>query len=82
MIPAQVQGSASNATLAQWLTASEAAAYLRVDSRTLLRWTREGKVLGFALSGTARRVWRFRHCDLDAILLGPAVPLTKGEMIQ
>lgn len=63
-----------------WLTAAEAAQYLRVDPRTLLRWTREGKVRGFALSGTARRVWRFRREDLDATLTGPAVRQTKGEI--
>jgi excisionase family DNA binding protein len=77
----QVYDSAST-TLAQWLTANEAAAYLRVDSRTLLRWAREGKVRGFTLSGATRHVWRFRHADLDATLAGPAVPLTKGETIQ
>jgi excisionase family DNA binding protein len=79
----QAFDSANPAPLAQqWLTASEAAAYLRVDSRTLLRWAREGKVLGFQLSGTTRHVWRFRHVDLDATLTGPAVPQPKGEMIQ
>jgi len=77
----QVYDRASTAPLAQWLTANEAAAYLRVDSRTLLRWAREGKVLGFQLSGTTRHVWRFRHVDLDAILLGPAVPQTE-RMVQ
>jgi excisionase family DNA binding protein len=56
-----------------WLTASEAAAYLKVEPRTLLLWTRQGKVTGYALSGTQRRVWRFRAIDLDAMLLTPAV---------
>jgi len=77
----QACDSASPATLAQWLTASEAAAYLRVEPRTLLLWARQGKVLGFKLSGTSRHVWRFRHADLDAILLGPAVPPTE-RMVQ
>lgn len=64
-----------------WLNASEAAQYLRVKPRTLLRWTSAGKVPGFALSGSVRRVWRFRREDLDARLAGPAVPQTE-RMVQ
>ena len=56
-----------------WLTASEAAAYLRVKERTLLLWVRQGKVKAFALSGTKRHIWRFRQADLDAALLESAV---------
>ena len=56
-----------------WLTASEAAAYLRVKVRTLLLWVRQGKVKAFALSGTKRHVWRFRQADLDAALLESSV---------
>lgn len=52
-----------------WLTAAEAAQYLRVKPRSLLLWTRQGKVTGYALSGTRRRVWRFRRADLDTALL-------------
>ena len=37
-----------------WLTASEAARYLKVKLRTLLLWMRQGKVKGFALSGAKR----------------------------
>ena len=58
---------------AEWLTAVEAAQYLKVKARTLLLWVRQGKVKAFALSGTKRRVWRFRHSDLDAALLDSAV---------
>lgn len=54
---------------AEWLTAGEAAQYLKVKVRTLLLWVRQGKVKAFALSGTKRRVWRFRRQDLDAALL-------------
>jgi excisionase family DNA binding protein len=53
----------------EWLTAGEAAQYLKVKVRTLLLWVRQGKVKAFALSGTKRRVWRFRRQDLDAALL-------------
>ena len=62
-----------------WLTAREAAQYLSVEPRTVLVWARQGKVRGFKLSGTKRHVWRFRHSDLDAMLIAPSVALrTKG----
>ena len=58
-----------------WLTPAEAARYLRVKGRTLLLWARKGKVKAFALSGTSRKVWRFRKADLDAALLeSPVLP--------
>jgi len=57
----------------EWLTAAEAAAYLKIKVRTLLLWVRQGKVKAFALSGTKRRVWRFRKNDLDTMLLESAV---------
>ena len=57
----------------EWLTAQEAARHLKVKPRTLLLWVRQGKVKAFPLSGTRRRVWRFRQQDLDAALLEPAV---------
>jgi hypothetical protein len=41
--------------------------------RTLLLWVRQGKVTAFALSGTKRRVWRFRREDLDSALLSRPV---------
>jgi excisionase family DNA binding protein len=60
---------------AEWLTAAEAAQYLKVKARTLLLWVHQGKVKAFALSGTKRRVWRFRHSDLNAALLeSPVLP--------
>jgi excisionase family DNA binding protein len=73
----------------EWLTAEEAAAYLKIKTRTLLLWVRQQKVRGYALSGITRRVWRFRKSDLDAMLLArsvgmissipPSVLDTKGE---
>jgi excisionase family DNA binding protein len=58
-----------------WLTVAEAATYLKVKPRTLLLWVRQGKMKAFALSGTERRVWRFRQIDLDAALLEfPVLP--------
>jgi len=52
--------------VSEWLTAAEAASYLKIKGRTLLLWARQGKVRGYTLSGTRRRVWRFRSADLDA----------------
>jgi excisionase family DNA binding protein len=49
-----------------WLTAIEAATYLKVAHRTLLSWARQGKVKGHILSGIQRQTWRFRQADLDA----------------
>ena len=59
----------------EWMTADEAAEYLKVDRRTLLEWARQGKAKGFQLSGTKRHVWRFRQLDLDAML----VPSSAGS---
>jgi excisionase family DNA binding protein len=64
-----------------WLTATEAACYLKVEPRTLLSWVRQGKVKGYSLSGTSRHVWRFLHSDLDATLTGPVV-LSETERTQ
>jgi len=65
-----------------WLTAGEAAAYLRVKVRTLLLWVRQSKVKGFALSGTKRHVWRFRRADLDAALMEPAVLPSQSPSVR
>lgn len=53
----------------QWLTAEEGAHHVRVKHRTLLLWARQGKITGYVLSGTKRKVWRFLKSDLDAMLL-------------
>jgi len=66
----------------EWLTADEAAAYLKVKARTLLLWVRQGKVKGFALSGAKRRVWRFRRQDLDAALLESAVLPSESPSVR
>ena len=57
----------------EWMTSSEAAQYLKVKPRTLLLLVRQGKLPAFALSGTKRRVWRFRSEDLDNALLSRPV---------
>jgi excisionase family DNA binding protein len=54
----------------EWLTAIEAAQYLKVKPRTLLQWVRERKIPAHRLSGVRRCVWRFRKHELDAIHKG------------
>jgi excisionase family DNA binding protein len=63
------------------MTAAEAAEYLRVKVRTLLRWVREGKVQAYALSGTKRRVWRFRCEDLDTALFARPVIISESPTV-
>ena len=65
------------ASLSEWLTTTEAARYLKVKERTLLLWVRQGKVRGYALSGSKRRVWRFRKDDLDSGLFSHSSPDAK-----
>jgi excisionase family DNA binding protein len=69
-------------TTAEWLTAAEAARYLKVKVRTLLLWVRQGKMKAFALSGTQRRVWRFRQTDLDAALTESSVLPSKTPSVR
>jgi excisionase family DNA binding protein len=63
-----------------WLTATEAASYLRIESRTLLLWARQGKVKGYVLSGTKRVTWRFLRSDLDATLHIASRALNNGRI--
>ena len=67
--------SGNSPTQTPWLTAKEAAQYLRVEPRTLLMWARAGNVKGYPLSGLRRITWRFLHSDLDDMLLRPSVAL-------
>jgi excisionase family DNA binding protein len=55
-----------------WLTANEAGHYLKVSSRTVIRWAREGRIKGHRLSGHQRVTWRFLQSDLDAMLSTPS----------
>jgi hypothetical protein len=49
--------------------------YLKVRTRTVLLWVRQGKLRGYALSGAQRHVWRFRAVDLDRMMVEPSVAL-------
>ena len=64
----------------EWLTATEAASYLKIEPRTLLMWARQGRIKGYVLSGTERITWRFRAEDLDATMSPPSVALTKRRI--
>jgi excisionase family DNA binding protein len=65
----------------EWLTANEAAKYLKVKTRSLLLWVRQRKVQAYALSGTRRRVWRFRQKDLDDALFAQAVITSQSPAV-
>jgi excisionase family DNA binding protein len=67
--PESVAQGRFDAELPAWLTAAEAAQYLNVKVRTILLWARQGRVTAYALSGTQRRVWRFLHADLEAMVI-------------
>jgi excisionase family DNA binding protein len=69
-----------NTQQSNWLTSTEAAAYLKVETRTLLMWARQQKVKGYILSGTLRQTWRFLHSDLDDMLTAPSVALANGRI--
>ncbi len=79
LLPARAKRKEKNvangalAGLPKWLTAQQAADYLQVESRTTLAWARLGQLKAHPLSGTKRKVWRFLHADLDAMLTGPSV---------
>jgi excisionase family DNA binding protein len=67
----------------EWMTSEEAAKYLKVKPRTLLLLVRQGKLPAFALSGTKRRVWRFRSEDLDTALLSrPVLTLERSLPVR
>lgn len=70
-------GDLMNNLNSNWLTANEAASYLKVEPRTLLMWARQGNVKGYILSGTRRQTWRFPRSDLDATLTAPSVALKR-----
>jgi excisionase family DNA binding protein len=65
-----------------WLTANEAAAYLRVKPRTILKWAKEGRIPAHALSGTSRVTWRFLRSELDAAMLGQPSAAGLGGPIE
>ena len=55
----------------QWMTATEAAQYLRVQPRTILKWAKAGTIPAHRLSGCKRVTWRFLKSELDSAMLNP-----------
>jgi excisionase family DNA binding protein len=77
--PNHVAEVSSEAARSTWLTATEAAQYLKIKTRTILFWVRSGRIKAYALAGTKRRVWRFRQADLDSALMASAVLLSSSS---
>lgn len=48
-----------------YMTAQEAAKYLRVNHRTLLMWARKQQVPAIPLGGGHRKTWLFSKATLD-----------------
>ena len=63
----------------EWLTAAEAAQYLRVAHRTILGWAKSGKIPAHRLSGTRRCTWRFRADELDGAITAAPSAAKNGE---
>ena len=63
----------------EWLTAREAAAYLKVAHRTILEWAKTSRIPAHRLSGTLRCTWRFRADELDGAMMGPPSAAENGE---
>ena len=66
------RGRADTAQMSEWLTATEAAHYLKVKPRTVLKWAKESRIRGHPLSGSKRITWRFLKSELDAMLALPS----------
>ena len=63
-----------------WLTAAEAAQYLKIKTRTILFWARSGRIKAHLLTGTKRHVWRFLQRDLDAFLIHSTPVLSSAQL--
>ena len=66
----------------EWLTANEAASYLKVQPRTVLKWAKQGRIPAHPLSGTSRVTWRFLKSELDAMLKPPSAAGLEGPIEQ
>jgi excisionase family DNA binding protein len=64
----------STTATTEWLTAKEAALYLRANHRTILLWARQGRIKGHRLTSTRRSVWRFKREELDTAFTAPQLP--------
>jgi excisionase family DNA binding protein len=66
-----IRGAAVMIT-SEWLTASEAAALLRLKHRAILKWAKTGQIPAHRLSDSKRVTWRFLKSELDATLSVPS----------
>jgi excisionase family DNA binding protein len=66
----------------EWLTATEAARYLKVKPRTILAWAKQGCIPAHKLSGSQRVTWRFLKSELDAMLTAPSAAGLGGSIEQ
>jgi len=48
-----------------YIDASEAAAFIKLNRKTLLRLARDGSIPAHPLTGRRRRIWRFLVSELD-----------------
>lgn len=64
----------------KWLTARDAADYLRVKPRTILAWAKAGKIPAHPLSGLKRITYRFLKSELDAMLCSPSAAGLGGSI--
>lgn len=53
-----------------WMTAIEAAQYLRCAVKTIYNYKCNGQLRGYNLGGRRKGVLRFKKVDLDAFVLG------------
>ncbi len=72
----------SSCLTVEWLTASEAAHYLKVQHRTILSWAKRGLIPAHRLSGSTRVTWRFLRAELDAAMLNPPSAARTGGSIE
>ncbi len=49
-----------------FIDAAEAAAFIKLNRKTLLRLARKGSIPAHPLTGAKRRIWRFLLSELDA----------------
>src|SRR5260370_38292707 len=69
-------------TQSVWLTAREAALYVRVSHRTILEWAKTGRIPAHSLSGTDRITWRFRAEELDCAMMAAPSAAKNGESFK
>lgn len=62
----------------EWLTAKEAADYLKVSRRSVVKWARSGRIPAHRLGG-GRHTWRFLRSELDGMLAASSVVSAERE---